>query len=553
MNSHPDPAPPAVADAQVWKTNSGIPLKPVYHAADVTPGYLAALDAGPGQAPFLRGAYPEMYRARLWRIFQLSGFGNPQDMNDRLKYLLAAGETGIIIKHDRMTDDQLYDVDHPEIIDRREDVGLTGTVTVGLRDYETILDGIPIESIYAKPGGGVPQSAPYTQACYWSVAERRGIPLSRVSGTGQSDFFLTYIGCPTKEQIPPETAMRFNIDLIEWCTTRAPRWIPVSIAGYNGADSGLRAHEELEPSWPTPSSTSTALWPEVIWTSNQFAHKIGGVNFRTSMDLFEDIAKLRVARKMWHDLLKNRYKVTDPRALRMRIHVVTAGSAMTYSEPLNNIVRGTLMALVAALGGTQSLGVSGYDEAMSIPSDHAHLMSIRIQQILQEETNITAVADPLGGSFFLEHLCGELESKALEFMEEIERRGGFLAVLEDGWLLSVAAENQFEEAQQVENGQRRLVGVNAHVRSDQANNVEGFEGRSGASTWESATRRLAELRETRYGANARAALGELEEVCRSDRNIVPAVMSAVQADASIGEIGSVFRDVFGNWEPPLPF
>jgi methylmalonyl-CoA mutase, N-terminal domain len=536
-----------------WATNSGIPLKSLYTSADVPTEYADALESGPGHPPFLRGAYPEMYRSKLWRIFQLSGFGDPQDMNARLKFLLAAGETGIIVKHDRMTDDHLYDVDHPEINDRREDVGLTGTVTVGLRDYETILDGIPIESIYAKPGGGVPQSAPYTQSCYWSVAERRGIPLSSLTGTGQSDFFLTYVGCPTKEQIPPEAALRFNLDIIEWCTTRMPHWVPVSIAGYNGADSGLTAFEELGAVFANAIEYLDGTIARGRLDAREFAHRIGGVNLRTSMDLFEDVAKLRVARKIWHDLLSHRYGVTDPNALRLRIHVVTAGSAMTYQEPLNNIVRGTIMALAAALGGTQSLGVSGYDEAMSIPSDHAHLMSIRIQQILQEETNLPAVADPMGGSYFLESLCAELEGKTLGFMEAIEKRGGFLAVIDDGWLLSLAAQHQADTAYEIEAGDRRVVGVNSHVVSGPSFDVQGFEGRSGSVTWERAMERLTNLRRSRNAQHARKAIDDLEAACRSDKNIVPAVMAAVQADASIGEIGDIFRKVFGNWEPPISF
>ena len=538
-------------DQHEWRTSSGIPLRHVYGPEDVPESYTEALRAGPGEAPFLRGAYSGMYRTKPWRIFQLSGYGDPSDMNERLKFLLEAGETGIIVKHDRMTDDHLYDVDHPEIVERREDVGLTGTVTVGLRDYETIMDGIPIERVYTKPGGGVCQSAPYTQSCFWSVALKRGIPLDKISGTGQSDFFLTYVGCPTKEQVPPKAAMRFNLDLIEFCTPRMPRWVPVSIAGYNGADTGLLAHEELGAVFATAIEYLDRVQARGNLDVADFAYKIGGVNFRTSMDFFEDIAKLRVARKMWHDLLKERYGVTDPRVQRLRIHIVTAGSAMTYQEPINNIVRGTVMAMAAALGGTQSLGVSGYDEAMSIPSDHAHLMSIRIQQILQEEINLPAVADPLGGSFFLESLAADLEERARDFMRQIEDRGGFLEVVDDGWLMRLAEQHQIEQAQEIESGERRIVGVNAHKIDDPIMDVHGFEGASGAVTWERAMERLERLRKERDGARTGEALRGLEAVLRTDENFVPLVMAAVQADASIGEIGGVFRDVYGNWETPI--
>lgn len=532
-----------------WKTTSGIPLKPYYSAAD-----LPAEDVGqPGSPPFVRGAHPEMYRSKLWRIFQLSGFGDPSDMNARLKFLLQAGETGIIVKHDRMTDDHLYDVDHPEIAERREDVGLTGTVTVGLRDYETIMDGIPIDSIYVKPGGGVPQSAPYTQACYWSVAERRGIPPESLAGTGQSDFFLTYLGCPTREQIPPEAALRFNIDLIEWCTNRMPKWVPVSIAGYNGSDSGLTAHQELGAVFANAIEYIEATLSRGNLDIEDFVYGIGGVNFRTSMDLFEDIAKMRAARKIWSDLLQERYGVTDERARRLRIHIVTAGSYMTYQEPLNNLVRGTVMALAAALGGAQSLGVSGYDEAMSIPSDHAHLMSIRTQQILQEETNLAAVADPLGGSYYIEHLTHQVETRALDFLAQIEQRGGFVSTIKDGWLMNQALDSQLEYQQEIEAGDRRVIGVNSHLVDDPMFEVEGFEGRSGEETWTQAMERLSELRDSRDTTATARALSDLRRVLESTDNIVPAVMAAVQADASIGEIGAAFREVLGDWTPPVRF
>lgn len=530
---------------------SGIELEPIYRHNHVSSEQQLAADTLPGSPPFLRGAYPGMYRTKDWRIFQLSGFGDPSDMNERIRFLLEAGETGVIVKHDRMTDDHLYDADHPDIVERREDVGQTGTVTVGLRDYETIMDGIPLESVYVKPGGGVPQSAPYTQACYWSVAQGRGIPLEKLSGTGQSDFFLTYIGCPPKEQIPPTAAMRLNLDIIDWCMERMPRWVPVSIAGYNGADSGLNAWQELGAVFANAIEYLDAVADRVEGDYAHFARMVGGVNFRTSMDLFEDAAKLRTARKMWHDLLTSRYGVTDERSLRLRIHVVTAGSNMAYQEPINNIVRGTVMALTAALGGTQSLGVSGYDEAMSIPSDHAHLMSIRIQQILQEETNITAVADPLGGSFYVESLCEELERRALDFMNEIEKEGGFLSVIDSGWLLAKAARGQITEMAAIERGDKRIVGTNVHRASEELMPIAGFEGRSGAETWERAMQRLTTLRRERNEREAVRKLKDLDKACRTDENVIPRVMESVQADATIGEIGDVFRSAFGVWEVPM--
>ena len=331
-----------------------------------------------------------------------------------------------------------------------------------------------------------------------------------------------------------------------------PRWVPVSVAGYNAADSGLSAHQELGAVMANAVQYLDMIAARGKVDVESLAHRIGGMNFRVSMEVFEDAAKLRAARKMWSDLLGQRYGITNEKARQMRIHVVTAGSAMTYQEPFNNIVRGTLMALFSVLGGTQSLGVSGYDEAMSIPSDHAHLMSIRIQQILQNEINLREVADPLGGSFYMESLTGELEQRGWEFFEQIQSRGGFLAVLDDGFLLECAEENNQRIAVGLETGERAVVGVNTHTIDDPIMEVEAFEGRSGAQTWEMAMQRLSDLRSTRHRRGAMDALHHLEEVCRNESvNAIPAFMEAVMADASIGEIGDVLRGTFGDWQAPI--
>ena len=331
-----------------------------------------------------------------------------------------------------------------------------------------------------------------------------------------------------------------------------PRWIPVSIAGYNGADSGLDAAQELGAVLANAVEYVDAVVARGRWRPEDFVGRIGGISLRTSMAFFEDIAKLRAARKMWSDLLRNRYGVTDERARRLRIHVVTAGSAMTYQQPLNNIVRGTLMALVAALGGTQSLGVSGYDEALSIPSDHAHQMSIRIQQILQHECEgLLDVADPLGGSFFLEHLTQALEERAWEFFDAIHARGGFVASLDDGWLQQRAVDRQLAETSATASGARGVVGVNSATDDVTPWTVDGFTG--GADAWERAMERLAALRAGRDGRAAAAALATLAHGCRTGESIVPLMLDAVRADVSVGEVGGVFRDVFGSWAPPIPW
>ena len=523
-----------------YTTTSGIPLDAWYGAGE-----------RPGELPYTRGAYEGMYRTQPWRIFQLSGFGNPEDEGARIRFLLEHGETGFIMEHDRNIADHLYDVDHPEVVARHEDVGLVGAVIMSVDDFATVLDGIDLATVYAHPGGGVVQHGPFALACYWTVAQQRGLSLAGLSGTGQSDFFLTYLGCITKQQVPPTAGLRLNADIVEFCEEHLPHWVPVSIAGYNGADSGLNAYQELGAVFANSIEYLDEAARRGTVPLEALAHRVGGINLRVGMDLLEDVAKLRAARRLWTRILAERYGITDPRAARLRIHSLTAGSAMTYQQPLNNVVRGTVMALAGVLGGTQSLGVSGYDEAISIPSEHAHQMSIRIQQILQNECNLTAVADPLGGSHYIEALTDELENRALAFLADIEGVGGFVASLDSGWLHAVAAENQASELRAVETGEKLVVGVNTAIEDESPHIVDGFRGSSDA--WDRGMERLAELRRTRDGRAAVDALRALDHTCRNGKNVMPAMMDAVAARVTVGEVGDVFRSAFGDWDVPIRF
>ena len=532
----------------LYATQSGIPLKAAYGPDDVPAEHRRFAALLPGDAPFVRGCFPQGYRTKPWRIFQLSGFGKPEDENERIKFLLKHGETGFLMEHDRNTADHLYNVDHPDVVARREDVGQTGAVMQSIREVALCLDGIPIETTYGHAGGGVVQHAPFALAAYWSIARRRGIDLMALAGTGQSDFFLTYLGCVTKQQIPTLPGLRLNADIIEFCATHLPKWVPVSIAGYNAGDTGLNAWQELGAVFANAIEYLDEIKRRGRIDMTTAAYRVGGVNFRTTMEIFEDAAKLRAARKMWCHLLQNRYGVTDEKALRMRIHVVTSGSMMTFPQPFNNIVRGTLMALSAVLGGTQSLGVSGYDEAISIPSEHAHQMSVRIQQILQLETNVGSVADPLGGSYYIEALTAELERRGWEFTEEIAARGGFLATLDSGWLHARARDNQVAQQQAEEDGRRTVVGVTDFREDTAPFTVDGFPGVNDA--YDVARERLDTVRRERHEAGAHAALKRLEATCRGTNNIMPVMIEALDAEVTLGEVGDVFRSVWGDWQTP---
>ena len=533
-----------------WTTVSGIPLKASYGPEDVPASHVAATTP-PGSAPFMRGGHTLGYRSRSWRIFQLSGFGNPEDEAERIRYLLDKGATGFIMEHDRMTGDHLYDVDHPEVVARREDVGISGAVIMSARDFDLALKGIDQSKYFAHAGGGVAQHAPFCLAGFWTVAQRRGLDLKKLNGTGQADFFLTYVGCPPLQQIPPSAALKINCDIIEFSSVNVPNWVPVSMAAYNGADSGLNAYQELATLFASCVAHLDEVKRRGTVDINQLAYALGGVSFRVAMDFFEDIAKLRVARKMWHDLLSKRYGITDERALRLRIHIVTAGSAMTYQEPINNIARGTIMGLAAVLGGVQSMGISAYDEALSVPSEQAHQQSVRIQQILQHETGISSVADPLGGSYFIEALSSELETRAWDFFEEIEKRGGFIACLESGFIHEAASHNQVELESKLETGERNIVAVNFSPSDHDPFGIDGFQG--SADAWERGMERLTTLRSERDTSLTLEKIRNLDQTCRNGGNVMAAVLEAVGADTTVGEIGDVFREVYGSWKFPINF
>jgi len=336
---------------------------------------------------------------------------------------------------------------------------------------------------------------------------------------------------------------------MEFCDAHLPRWVPVSIAGYNGADTGLNAPQELGALFANAVEYLEEIRRRGSMPIERAARGCGGVSFRMSMDLFEEASKLRAARMMSSQLLRERYDITDPKVGNLRIHCVTAGSRMTWQQPINNIVRGTIMALAGVLGGVQSLGVSGYDEALSIPSEHAHQMSVRIQQILQEETNISAVTDPLGGSWYVETLTAELVERAWAFFEEIQEQGGFLATLNSGWLHERAARNQHADFLAQAEGRQSIVGVTDHQDDISPFDIDGFMGVDDA--FDVALARLDELRRTRHGQGAVKALRALESCCRSDDNIMPAMLDALDAEVTLGEVGDVFRNVFGDWQTPI--
>lgn len=528
-------------------TISGIPLKKIYNPEDIADlDYERELGA-PGAAPFTRGAYPNMYRDKLWRIFQLSGYGTAEDERDRILYLLEQGETGFIMESD-MSTWYLYDVDHPAVLSRKDEVGQYGPPMFSLEEFEIALEGIPIEKLYCHPGGVGPPLSPFSHACYFSVAQKRGIPLKTLTGTGEGDFFLFYLSNLYPDQVGPTGGLRLNCDLIEYCVENLPRWIPISIPGYNARECNVNAYQELAMTL----ANAIAYIDEILRRGNlkidDFAYSIGGVSFASGRDFFEDIAKMRAARRMWSKLLTEKYGAKDPRSLRMRIHALVQGSCYTYQQPLNNIVRGTYQAMAAALAGVQSLGVAAYDEAICIPSEMAHTMSVRTQQILQYESNITNVVDPLAGSYFVESLTNEIENRTWEYLDKIDEEGGFIHALESGFFHQEAVKGTMEKQRKVSKGELKIVGVNCFQMDEEPHHVEAF--RHNPKSWEIAMERLELLRQRRDKDKAQRCMDDLRKACETDQNVMPVMMEAVQSLVTVGETGQIFREVFGTWDPP---
>lgn len=530
------------------KTNSGIPLKVVYGPNDVDINYEKDLGE-PGSAPYTRGAYPKMYRERPWRIFQLSGYGLPEDERERIQFLLEHGQTGFIMEPDVMTLYGMLDIDDPDVVARKDEVGQFGATLLSLKEYERALEGIPVEKTYAHPGGVTPICSPFCHACYFSVAEKRGISLRELRGTGEGDMFLTHLATPVKDPIPPEASVRLNCDLIEFCVENVPRWVPISIPGTNARETGLNGAQHLAVTFANAVCYIDEVLKRGRLQIDDFARGIGGIGLCPHMDFFEDIAIFRAARRMWYKLLKERYGAKNPRSMQLRIHVNVQGSTSTYQQPLNNIIRGTVGMLAAALGGVQSAGVTAFDEAICIPSEQAHIMSVRTQQILQLESGVTNVVDPLAGSYYVEWLTNEVERSAWEYLTEIENKGGFVAVLNSGWLHQEAHKGAIEKENKIMIGERKIVGVNCYEMEEDPYEVPVFRS---PKAYDEAKARVDKLKEERNAREADEAMDEFRKACENGENVMPPLIKAVRAGVTAGEIGKIQRDVFGIWKVPLP-
>ena len=534
------------------RTLSGLPVDPLYTPAGLAAGGFDAAQAlgNPGEFPFTRGAYPTMYRGRLWTRRQIAGFGTAQATNERYRFLLAHGQTGLSTDFDHPTLTG-YDSDH-ELAEG--EVGRLGVAIDTAADMGELFDGIPLEQ--ASVSLTINHPAIVLLAMFLHNAERQGTPWAALRGTVQNDSLKEFHGQKTFA-LPPGPALRLTTDVVEFCTKHVPNWYTISISGYHTREAGSDAVQELaftvaQGMAYVESAMRRGLPVDAF--ASRLSHFFGVHN-----DFFEEIAKFRAARRMWARLMRDRYGATRAESMRMRFHTQTLGSTLVRQDPLNNILRGGLQALAAVLGGTQSLHVSGYDEAYDIPSEEAMRISLATQMILAHESGVAATPDPLGGSAYLETLTNELEGAAMAYIERIDGMGngsmldGMLEAIGSGYIESEIAQASYRYQQRVESGDYTIVGVNDEYSGD-ANNTGGLElFEFDYAEEERQIQRLTTVRQGRSEADASTSLRDIVKTAKADGNLMPPILTAVGTGVTEGEIMGALREEWGEYVDPGVF
>jgi methylmalonyl-CoA mutase, N-terminal domain len=519
----------------LFETMSGHPVAPLYTADDLA-GWDAERDLGyPGSYPYTRGPYPSMYRGRLWTMRQFAGFGTVEETNERFRYLLDHGQTGLSTAFD-MPSLMGLDSDHERSLG---EVGVEGVAVDTVEDMETLFDGIPLDQVTVSMTINAP--AAIMLAFYVVAAEEKGIAPAKLGGTIQTDILKEYIA--QKEWcFPIEPAMRLVTDMVEWCAQEMPRWHPISISGYHIREAGSTAQQELAFTLKD-GLTYVERAVERGLDVDSFAPRLSFF-FNAHIDFFEEIAKYRAARRIWAREMRETFGARDERSLLMRFHTQTAGVSLTAQQPLNNIVRTAIEALAGVLGGTQSLHTNSYDEALALPTAEAVRVALRTQQIIASETGVTNTVDPLGGSYFVEKLTDEMEAAAYEYFARIDELGGMVAAIERGFPQREIADAAFRYQQEVESKQRIVVGVNDHVL---AGEEEPPIHRPDPDAERRQRERLERTRSGRDDPRAERALADLTAQAASDSNLMPAIIECARARVSEGEMVAALQSVFGTY------
>jgi methylmalonyl-CoA mutase N-terminal domain/subunit len=517
------------------ETTSGIEIRALYGPGDE--GDVTRIGA-PGEFPFTRGLRSDGYRTRPWTIRQYAGYGSAGEANERFRFLLAQGQPGLSVAFDLPTQMGL-DSDDPRALG---EVGRVGVAIDSLDDVVALFDGIPLDQVSTSMTINAP--APVLVAMYVVAAELQGVRAASVRGTAQNDVLKEYVARGTYIY-PPRPSLRLAADLVAWCAAEAPRFNAISLSGYHIREAGSTAVQEMAFALANAIAYVEAVLAHGV-AVDDFAPRLSWI-FNTHTDFFEEIAKYRALRRMWATIMRDRFGALDPRSLQLRTHTQTGGSTLTLQQPENNIVRAALQALAAVLGGVQSLALSCYDEATAIPTEHAQTLAVRTQQILAEEIGVTNTADPLGGSWFVESLTDELEARAWEWLAEVERIGGAVAAVETGFYQRAIDEEAYRAEMALESGARVVVGINRYREGDEPQPVAFHVDPSLAGGQRA---RLGSLRSSRDGAAADAALAALRADCEQpDVNAMPAIVAAVRARATLGEICGAMRGVFGEYRP----
>lgn len=523
-----------------FRNLSGILLKPLYTPKDTNRiGYLEKLGF-PCEYPYTRGIYPGMYRTQLWNKRMLLGFESPEEFNRRQKELFKAGQTAINMVPDNPFM-RGYDVDQVE----KELVGTTGVPINSVEDMEIALDGIPLDKVSI----AFNDCGPFTMtAALFALADKQGIPLARLTGTtNQSDFISHYVALHMYIRFPLEGHLRMTVDLTGFCTKNVPKWNPLSIIGQHMQQAGATPLQELA----FTLSSGIFYIDQCVKAGlnvDDFARRVSFF-FDVTMSLFEEVAKFRAGRRMWAKILKERFGAKDPRSLLFKFHAQTSGTELTRQQPLNNIVRVCLQALGAILGGTQSLHTDAYDEALQSPTEEAARIAVMTQNIIAEESGVADVVDPLGGSYYIEALTDEMEKRAWEYIEKIDAMGGMLEAVKSGYVQAEIGHSAYEYQQMVDKKERTVVGINKYVIPEQQD-VKPAHRKPNLQEVEKHIERIKSLRQNRDQAKAQIALKGLEEAAADTNiNLFEAVINALKADVTHGEIVAKFREIYGYGQP----
>jgi methylmalonyl-CoA mutase N-terminal domain/subunit len=521
---------------------SGIEVKPLYTAADVAAGGGEDMIGLPGEYPFTRGIHPLMYRKQPWTMRQYAGFGNAADTNKRFHYLIANGQTGLNVAFDLPTQCGM-DSDDPQA---EGEVGRVGMAVDTLRDFEIAFEGVDLERITVSLT--INGAAAILIAMYLAMAEKRGYDLAKLRGTAQNDILKEFVGRGTWVY-PVAPSIRLVGDTIEYCAKHAPKYSPVSVCGYHIRESGADPVQEMAYAF----CIAKAYADEAIRRGlpvDEFAGRLS-FNFNCFGGLFEQVAKFRAGRSLWAKIMKEQYGAAKPGSMWLRMIAGGGGGGLTFEQPELNIVRGAYYALICALAGTQTMALCCYDEAYTIPSEYAQRISLRTMQLLIEEMGLTDTVDPLGGSYYVETLTHQMRSRMEALMAEVDAQGGIVKLISEGAIQATVAAQAYKRQREIEEGTFRKVGVNCHRTEDKTPEMEFHPYREEDAREQ--VRSLNRVRAERDADRAQAALARVQADARSEANLMPAIMEAIKAYASVGEITGVLVGVFGRYREPVRF